>query len=51
MIDFSTIPKSGFFLTTTITVTDRGRACRKCGREERCVQVLVGKPEGMRPLG
>jgi hypothetical protein len=27
-----------------------GRACGMHGRGEKCVQVLVGKPEGMRPL-
>jgi transposase len=27
------------------------RTCSRYGGEERCVQVLVGKPEGKRPLG
>jgi len=26
-------------------------ACSVCGREERRLQCLVGKPEGKRPLG
>jgi hypothetical protein len=28
-----------------------GRTCGTSGREERCIQGLVGKPEGRRPLG
>jgi hypothetical protein len=28
-----------------------GGACRTYGGEERCIQVLVGKPEEKRPLG
>jgi hypothetical protein len=28
-----------------------GGACSASGGEERCAQGLVGKPEGMRPLG
>ena len=28
-----------------------GGACNMCQGEERCVQDLVGKPEGERPLG
>jgi hypothetical protein len=27
------------------------RACSTHGGEERCIQVLVGKPEGKEPLG
>jgi hypothetical protein len=28
-----------------------GRACSRHGGEEECIQNLVEKPEGMRPLG
>jgi len=28
-----------------------GVACSAYGREERCTQVSVGKPEGKKPLG
>jgi hypothetical protein len=28
-----------------------GRAYSTNGRDEECVQILVGKPEGKRPLG
>jgi hypothetical protein len=28
-----------------------GWACNTYGEEERCIQELVGKPEGKRPLG
>ena len=28
-----------------------GGACSAYGGEERCIQGLVGKPEGKRPLG
>ena len=28
-----------------------GRACRAYGGEERLYRVLVGKPEGKRPIG
>jgi hypothetical protein len=28
-----------------------GRACSICGREEQCIQALVGEPEGKRALG
>jgi hypothetical protein len=28
-----------------------GRTCGTYGGEERCIQDLVGKPEGRRPLG
>jgi hypothetical protein len=28
-----------------------GGACSTCGGEKKCIQVLVGKPEGKRPLG
>jgi hypothetical protein len=27
------------------------RVCLTCGGEEKCIQDLVGKPEGQRPLG
>jgi len=27
------------------------RACSTYGGKERCIQVLVGKPEGKEPLG
>jgi hypothetical protein len=27
-----------------------GRACSTNGREEECIRILVGKPEGKRPL-
>jgi hypothetical protein len=27
------------------------RACSTNGREEECISILVGKPEGKRPLG
>ena len=30
---------------------EMGGACSAYGGEERCIQVLVGKPEGKRPLG
>jgi hypothetical protein len=28
-----------------------GRACSTKGREEECISVIVGKPEGKGPLG
>jgi hypothetical protein len=28
-----------------------GRACSTKGGEEECIRILVGKPEGKRPLG
>jgi hypothetical protein len=28
-----------------------GGACGACGKEEKCHKILVGKPEGSRPLG
>jgi hypothetical protein len=28
-----------------------GRACSTNGGEEKCIKILVGKPEGKRPLG
>jgi hypothetical protein len=28
-----------------------GGTCSTCGRDERCIQVLVGKPEGKISLG
>jgi hypothetical protein len=28
-----------------------GRACSTYGKENKCIQGLVGKPEGKRPLG
>jgi hypothetical protein len=28
-----------------------GRACSAYGGEERCIRVLMGKPEGKRPFG
>jgi hypothetical protein len=28
-----------------------GRACSTNGGEEECIRILVGKPEGKRPLG
>ena len=30
---------------------EMGGACRVYGGKERCIQGLVGKPEGKRPLG
>ena len=30
---------------------EKGGAFSTYGREQRCIQVLVGKPEGKRPLG
>jgi hypothetical protein len=29
----------------------RGGACSTLGKDEKCIQYLVGKPEGKRPLG
>ena len=35
-----------------IEKNEKGGTCRTYGREERCVyRVLVGKPEGKKPLG
>jgi len=28
-----------------------GCACRPHGRDEKCLKIFVGKPEGKRPLG
>jgi hypothetical protein len=28
-----------------------GGAYRTCGRDEKCIQILVGKPEEKRPFG
>jgi hypothetical protein len=39
------------FLGGTIENNEMGRTCSAYGGEERCIQGLVRKPEGKRPLG
>ena len=34
-----------------ISKNEMGSSCGKCGREERCIKDLVGRPEGKRILG
>jgi hypothetical protein len=34
-----------------MTNDEMGWACGTHGRQDRCIQVLVGRPEGNRPLG
>jgi hypothetical protein len=39
-------------ISTNITgANEMGGACGTCGREDRYIQDLVGKPEEKRPLG
>ena len=40
-----------YLLSNQIKKNEMGGACTMCGGQERCIQVLVGIPDGNRPLG
>jgi hypothetical protein len=40
-----------FFYAFIIMVQEMGGACSRHGKDEKCMKIVVGKPEEKRPLG